>query len=479
MATESPRDTGTNKPVEQSGAPGEGDPALERDQPAAERPAQAPETTAEQEHPAGQQSDPAVAQQPQPPDGQQAQGTPEPTAVGDAGPAVVGDAGPAVVGHAGPAVVGPSPAPREPAAEPVEPAAERTAELPVVAPETAVSQTAPVAAHAQPAPAAVGGPPAQGSPAGSAERPANRSKRTEQLVPLPLDAPEWARARRSAAGAPPMVGVGPRRRRPRTGVLVATAAAIVALVAVAALAWPSLTGSDKTTTAPTGPGAGTAQAGATPGQTSGASQTSQAGVAAGTGAGTVQAVRQGFTQLPPEADGDAEVVYAVVLRNPRNDQVAVDVRAVLTFTGANGATVKLTDEGLDALLPGQTAAVADTTSAAGVTGLRVQILVGSWAPAQGLAGNLSADGVRTSVVAGKLTTTATLHSTLGQPLSGADVVAVYYDQAGRIIGGQADNVDVVPAGGAVPVLLDTSTTLAGVAKSEVYANPKDLLTPGG
>jgi len=385
MTTESPRDTGTNMPVEQSGAPGEGDPTLERKQPAAEQPVQDPETTAE---------------------------------------------------------------------------------LPVVAPETAASQTVPVAAPAQPAPAAVEERLAQGSPAGSAERPANRSKRTEQFLPLPLDPPAWARARKAAAGEPPMVGVQSRRRRPSIGVLVGAAAVIVALVAVA-LAVPSLTGSPKTTTAPTVPA----------GQTGGASQTSQAGAAAGTGA--VQAVRQGFTQLPPEPDGDAKVIYAVVLRNPRNDQVAVDVRAVLTFTGANGAAVTVKDEGLDALLPGQSAAVADTTSAAGVTGLRVQILVGSWAPAQGLAGNLSAEGVRTSVVAGKLTTTATLRSTLGQPLSGADVVAVYYDQAGRIIGGQADSVDVVPAGGSVPVLLDTSTTLAGVAKSEVYANPKDLLTPGG
>jgi hypothetical protein len=86
--------------------------------------------------------------------------------------------------------------------------------------------------------------------------------------------------------------------------------------------------------------------------------------------------------------------------------------------------------------------------------------------------------VRTAVVAGELTTTATIRSTLTQPLTGADVTAVYYDGSGRIIGGQSDGVDVVPAGGAVPARLDSSSIVRGIAKTEVYASPKDLV-PGG
>jgi hypothetical protein len=211
-----------------------------------------------------------------------------------------------------------------------------------------------------------------------------------------------------------------------------------------------------------------------PSATTAAATTTQAGLVGG----TVQVVRSGFTQLPPQPDGDVDVSYAVVLRNPRSDQVALNVQAILTFTGANGAVVETKDENLDALLPGQTAAVADTTGARGVRRMRVQTFVGGFAPAQGLTGKLSASGVRTSVVASELTTTATVRSTLGRPLSGADVVAVYYDGSGRIIGGQSDSVDVIPAGGAVPARLDSSTILRGIARTEVYASPKDL-TPGG
>jgi hypothetical protein len=307
----------------------------------------------------------------------------------------------------------------------------------------------------------------------AAEPPVDRSSQTEQFAPLPVDAPGAAPAPPAGPGAPPAAG-GPSRRRPGAAVLVVAGAAIVALAAVAALALPSLTGDDQTTTAPTAATPTTVQATTAPSPTTAAPPTTQAGPVAG----TVQVVRSGFTQLPPEPDGDVDVSYAVVLRNPRNDQVALNVRAILTFTGANGAVVETKDEEVDALLPGQTAAVADTTGARGARRMRVQILVGGFAPAQGLTGRLSASGVRTSVVAGELTTTATVRSTLGQPLSGADVVAVYYDRSGRIIGGQSDIVDVVPAGGTVPVRLDSSTILRGIAKTEVHASPKDL-TPGG
>jgi hypothetical protein len=298
------------------------------------------------------------------------------------------------------------------------------------------------------------------------EPPVNQGRQTEQFASTPVDAP-WT------PQAPPTAG-RPSRRRPGTGVLVGVGAAIIALVAIAALALPSLTGDDQPTTASTAVTPTTAAAPSTaPSQTTVAPTTQPVPVA-----GTVQVVRSGFTQLPPEPDGDVDVSYAVVLRNPRNDQVAQNVRVIVTFTGANGAVVETKDEELDALLPGQTAAVADTTGVRGARRMRVQILVGGFAPGQGLAGKLSASGVRTSVVAGELITTATVRSTLGQPLSGADVVAVYYDRSGRIIGGQSDSVDAVPAGGAVPVRLDSSTNLRGIAKTEVHASPKDLV-PGG
>jgi hypothetical protein len=109
-----------------------------------------------------------------------------------------------------------------------------------------------------------------------------------------------------------------------------------------------------------------------------------------------------------------------------------------------------------------------------VAGMRVQVLVGRWVAAPELAGRLTASGIRNGRVAGKLTTSAVLRSTLRVSLSDADAVAVYYDRAGRIVGGHTEDVDLIPAGGSAPVLIDTSSPPPGVARTEVYAVPKDL-----
>jgi hypothetical protein len=184
----------------------------------------------------------------------------------------------------------------------------------------------------------------------------------------------------------------------------------------------------------------------------------------------VKVVGQGFTQLPPELDGDRKVAWATLLRNPSRDRVALDVQAHITFTGRGGAALKIEDETLDTILPGQTGAIAEETELAGVTGMRVQVLVGRWAEAKGFAGGLKASGVRTTRVAGQLTTTATLTSTLAQNLGDADAVAVYYNRAGRIIGGQSEGIDFIPARGSARVLMDTDTALPGIARTQVYAN---------
>jgi hypothetical protein len=423
MGSESPRGTGADEPVERPGAPSEGDPTLERDLPDAEQPTQA------------FQEPPSEAQ---------------------------------------------------PAAEPPATGEQRTQAFEPPPPESRPAPEPPTAAEPPATEPAAAMPPAAG------EAPVDRNRQTEEFAPLPVAAPWTAQAppptqaspptqaAPTGSGAPPSAGYGAPppaggqpRRRPGTGVLIGAAAALVVLGAVIALAVTSLGGDDPATTSATAVAPTTAAAPSTaPSQTTAPTTTQAATVG-----GTVQVVRSGFTQLPPEPDGDVDVSYAVVLRNPRNDQVALNVRAIVTFTAANGATLDVKDEGLDALLPGQTAAVADTTGVRGARRMRVQVVVGSFAPAQGLTGNLSASGVRTAVVAGELTTTATVRSSLTRPLNGADVTAVYYNGSGRIIGGQSDSVDVVPAGGAVPVRMDSSTILRGIAKTEVHANPKDFV-PG-
>jgi len=215
---------------------------------------------------------------------------------------------------------------------------------------------------------------------------------------------------------------------------------------------------------------------AVPTSTIPASATTAAGGASGA---SVQVVRQGVAQLPAQPDGDHKATYAALLRNSRSDQIAVGVHATITLTGSSGTALTTTDETLDALLPGQTGAVAGDADAAGVTGLRVQVLVTRWVPAasQGLSsGGLQVSGIHTGMVADKLTTTATVHSTLTRGLSKVKVVAVWYDRAGRLLGGSDDSVDTLAAGASAPVTVDTSTVPPGVAvaRTEVYAVPDDL-----
>jgi hypothetical protein len=266
-----------------------------------------------------------------------------------------------------------------------------------------------------------------------------------------------------------------RRRQgsAKVGLLVLAAAMLGAI----ALAGPALFGgSNASTTTPsttvvsTEDAAATAAAPAVEAPQAQASQPSTQPSTPVAPAASVKVVQQGFTQLAPELDGDRNVVYAALLQNPRRDQVALDVQALVTFTGRGGAALKIEDEQLDSILPGQTGAIANDTELAGVTGIRVQVTVGRWADAKGFGGGLTASSVRTSRVAGKLTTTATLRSTLAQNVADADAVAVYFNKAGRVIGGQSEGIDFIPARGSVPVMMDTSQALRGIAQTKVYAN---------
>jgi hypothetical protein len=296
-----------------------------------------------------------------------------------------------------------------------------------------------------------------------------------QAAPPPITETELPSAPPPPADPPPaplpVPAVRPPRRPPqrrRTGLFLGAAIALLAIGLAAGLALAHQASSPSRSN-------GNATAAAIPTSTAPASATT---AAAPTGAsGNIQVVRQGVAQLPPQPDGDQKATYAAVLRNPRSGQIAVGVQATITLTGANGSVVETKDKTINALLPGQTGAVAGDTDAAGVTGVRVQVLVTRWAPAgQDLTGGLQASATRTALVAAKLTTTATVHSALRRNLGKVKVVAVWYDRAGHPVGGSDDSLDALPAGASAPVTIDTSTVPPGVdvTRTEVYAVPDEL-----
>jgi hypothetical protein len=187
---------------------------------------------------------------------------------------------------------------------------------------------------------------------------------------------------------------------------------------------------------------------------------------------TVGVVRSGFTQLPREPDGDVKTSWAVLLRNPANDRVALDVRVFVTLRNRAGQAVATDDKKLDVLLPGQLGAVGERSDASGVTKMDVTISATSTA-ASGAGGALSANAVRTFRTAdGETHTTATVHSTFPQPVD-VEAVAVWYNGAGRVIGSDSDSVDSVGQAGVV-ARIDTSSAPPGIARTEVYPTLKDF-----
>jgi hypothetical protein len=303
-------------------------------------------------------------------------------------------------------------------------------------------------------------------------------------IPVGAWAPTTVVPPGTAHAAGRVQGTSPLRRWGVARIVAMTAAATAALLGAVMLAQPGLFGTTAASTSPSSTIVAAVAEETLPAEAAGA-PAAEGGEAAKAGGGTaqrrtaagpapqsgnVQVVKKGFTQLPRELDGDQKVVYAVLLENPRSDQVAVDVRTVVTLTGRGSVPLKVKDERLDSLLPGQVGAVADDSEVAGVRGMRVQVLVGRWAPAQGLAGRLSASSVQTRRVAGELLTTARVRSSL--TLGDAEAVAVYYNRSGQVIGGHTEDIDSVPAGATVPVAIDSSHPLRGVAKTEVYTNPE-------
>jgi hypothetical protein len=290
-------------------------------------------------------------------------------------------------------------------------------------------------------------------------------------APAPEQAPPgWAPTHLAAPPTPP--------RRPGRGkrvAAIAAAAVVAGLLAGTALAGPSFYGPAEDTAAvvPVSTAAEAAAPPSTVAPTASTAAPAAANPAPAVLTGKVDVTRKGYTQLPPEPDGDRNVTYAAVLRNTERDKIALDVRAIITFTGRGGAVLDVKDEQIDTLLPGATGAIADETELAGVTGMKVAVQAERWVPAKGITGKLTIGRVQSRSIAGELTTTATITSTLNRPIDDADVAVVYYDRSGRVLGGHSESADLIP-GAAAPVSIDSSKVPSGIAKAEIHAVPQDL-----
>jgi hypothetical protein len=189
---------------------------------------------------------------------------------------------------------------------------------------------------------------------------------------------------------------------------------------------------------------------------------------------TIQVASVGFTQELPDSIGHSYVSYGAVLTNPNSTTwSATDVNVNLSFTNAAGTVVKAASETVAVILPGQSVAIGDSTEAAGATRVQVQTNVGSWQKLSQPAGSFSASGISTSYDSFAMKTTGTLHSTFAKDMKTVQAVAIYYNTAGKVVGGAFTYVDFVPAGGTIGVEIHGTEKVAA-ARTEIYAVPSFL-----
>jgi hypothetical protein len=181
-------------------------------------------------------------------------------------------------------------------------------------------------------------------------------------------------------------------------------------------------------------------------------------------------VEQGTTSFPdPYERGQRIGGYGVVLQNPNDNVLAAGVQVTTRLLDANGA-VLLTDHALlNGIMPGQRMAVGRTIveQIAPAASLQVSVNVAGWLP-PAAAGELAAqEALTTPEPYGGAVTRFAVRSGWPAVEEGVDVVAVYRDDAGRILSAEATTVDLLPAGDIVVGQIRLLAPIPGLATTEV------------
>ena len=183
-------------------------------------------------------------------------------------------------------------------------------------------------------------------------------------------------------------------------------------------------------------------------------------------------VEQGFTAIPESDTNWAQV--GIVLENPNADtHVAQFVNIQLTFYDANGALAGSSEELVTSILPGQRAALGRPVFDAG-TATEMEVVVrADWTTIDFAAGSFTFSEVTTSPASfGGWETRGFVESAFEDEQETVEVVAIYKDAAGNVVGGDSTYVDFVPAGGRSPFEISTFSQFnVPVTTTDMYATP--------
>ena len=184
----------------------------------------------------------------------------------------------------------------------------------------------------------------------------------------------------------------------------------------------------------------------------------------------LELVEFGFTYFP----GDTTYVqFAVVFENPNvSAWVAERGRVNITWYKADGTVAGSTDESLSLGLPGQKVAIGGVAfDVIDPTEMEVQWRA-DWTEVDFVPGSFTFEGVNTVPQQfGGVSTTGNIRSSFDQEQEFVQIVAVYKDAAGNVLGGESTYADFVPAGGAVSFEISPLGEMSGIATTDLYTAP--------
>lgn len=176
----------------------------------------------------------------------------------------------------------------------------------------------------------------------------------------------------------------------------------------------------------------------------------------------------GFTYFP----GSTEFTqYAVVISNPNPDTfVAEFVDVNITFYDDDGTVVASESETITQALPGQTNAVGGAGFPEGeATSMEVAIDY-DWEEIDFDVGEFILSNLKTTSDRYSTSTRGVITSTFEEKQEDVEVIVVWRDSAGRILGGDFTYVDFVNAGQKVSFEVTALDRIRGIDQTEAYAN---------
>jgi len=190
----------------------------------------------------------------------------------------------------------------------------------------------------------------------------------------------------------------------------------------------------------------------------------------GTDGTDVEVVDSGFSTF--DSFGTPQGTWAAIVSNPNTDLAASYVSLIATFRDAAGAVVAVAQESITSMAPGsQSASASDYVfdlpeSAASVT----VAAHASEFVSEPAAGAFTVNNPVTSLGEYGLMVVGEVASTFPTNVEYVDIVAVFRDGTGAIIGGSVEYLDFVPANSSIGFTVESSIQRSDAITGEVFVD---------